>query len=375
MNFSKLNQFLEELPARGFPACEMAITLEGETVYRNTIGYSDAKGMKPVSPSDLYWIFSATKIVTCTAAMRLVEEGRIHLEDPVSKYLPEFESMVIRNKDKTIVPAKNTVTILHLFTMSAGLNYGIRTPALLEAKEKNASTLETVRAIASEPLDFEPGTRYSYSLCHDVLAAVVEVVSGMPFSAYLKQYVFDPLGIRDMGFLPSEEQAKRFSTLYTYSTSTMRSREIPCVNPYRLTDRYESGGAGLFASVDEYTKIITALALGGTTKDGYRLLKPETVRMMQENRLPTEALRGFAITKHFGYGFGLCGRAHMDPFISFSRSPVGEFGWDSAGNAYVLIDPKNKLALFFGAHILDCQYGYYVIHPRLRDLTYEALDL
>lgn len=375
MNFSKLNQFLDELPARGYPASELAITLAGETVYRNAVGFSDAKGTKPVSPSDLYWIFSATKIITCTAAMRLVEEGRIRLEGPVSKYLPEFESMVIRNKDKSIVPAKNTMTILHLFTMSAGLNYRINTPALLTAKEQNASTLEMVRAIASEPLDFEPGTRYSYSLCHDVLAAVVEVVSGMPFSAYLKQYIFDPLGIQDMGFLPSEEQKERFSTLYTYSTSTMRAKEIPCVNPYRLSERYESGGAGLFASVDEYTKIITTLALGGTTKDGYRLLKPETVHMMQENRLPTDVLRDFVITKNFGYGFGLCGRAHMDPFLSFSRSPVGEFGWDSAGNAYVLIDPKNKLALFFGAHILDCQYGYYAIHPRLRDLTYEALDL
>ena len=372
MNFAKLDAFMKEMPARGVPGCELAVTVDGKTVYRSCVGYADAEKTRPTSENDLYWIFSATKVITCIAAMRLIEEGRMSLTDPVSRYIPEYANLTILQKDKTVVPAQNVMTVEHLFTMTGGMTYNLKTDAVVQLPE-NASTLEVVRAMAKEPLRFEPGTHYQYSLCHDVLAAVVEVVSGMRFSEYLEQIIFRPLGLRDIGFRPNDEQKSRFSAAYTFRPGVEQAILRETKNPYALTSEYDSGGAGLFSSVNEYIKIISVIACGGTTEDGYTLLEPETIRMMQKNLLCDDALDDFVTHRLFGYGWGLCGRVHIKPVSSLSLSPVGEFGWDGAANAFVMIDPENRVALYYGCHIHGYRYGYNVIHPTLRNLVYEGL--
>jgi CubicO group peptidase (beta-lactamase class C family) len=374
MNFNKLDKFMSEMPQRGFPACELAVSKDGEIVYRSGFGYSDSAKTRPVSNKDIYWIFSATKVITCIAAMRLVEEGRIRLDDPVSKYIPEFAHMKVLQKDKTITDAQNTMTIEHLFTMTGGMSYDLKTENIMKASEQNGSTLDVVRAMAKDPLSFEPGTRYKYSLCHDVLAAVVEVVSGMRFSEYLSRYIFEPLGVVDMGFRPTEEQKSRFSALYMYKNGTGSAHEVEIQNRFIITPDYDSGGAGLFSTVDEYMKIITVIACGGTTADGYRILKPETISMMGKNHLPEAGLNDFSNTRLFGYGWGLCGRAHMNPTLSCSLAPVGEFGWDGAAAAFSMIDAKNRVALYFGTHLFGCSYGYHMVHPTIRNLVYEGIN-
>ena len=374
MNFNKLDKFMSEMPQRGFPACELAVSKDGEIVYRSGFGYSDSAKTRPVSNKDIYWIFSATKVITCIAAMRLVEEGRIRLDDPVSKYIPEFAHMKVLQKDKTITDAQNTMTIEHLFTMTGGMSYDLKTENIMKASEQNGSTLDVVRAMAKDPLSFEPGTRYKYSLCHDVLAAVVEVVSGMRFSEYLSRYIFEPLGVVDMGFRPTEEQKSRFSALYMYKNGTGSAHEVEIQNRFIITPDYDSGGAGLFSTVDEYMKIITVIACGGTTADGYRILKPETISMMGKNHLPEAGLNDFCNTRLFGYGWGLCGRAHMNPTLSCSLAPVGEFGWDGAAAAFSMIDAKNRVALYFGTHLFGCSYGYHMVHPTIRNLVYEGIN-
>lgn len=371
MNFEALSTYLEEMPLRGIPACEIAVTKDGKTVFRKCVGFSDAAQTKPVSEKDIYWIFSASKVITCIAAMRLVEEGRIALSDPVSRYIPEYADLKIQKKDGTLVPARNTLAVEHLFTMTSGMTYAIKTPNILGATDR--STLGLVRAMAKDALKFEPGTHYLYSLSHDVLAAVVEVASGMRFGDYLSEIIFKPLGIRDMGFRPSDEQRARFSAMYHYQSGEGRSVEKPLSNAYILSDEYESGGAGLFATVDEYIKIITVIACGGTTENGYTLLRPETIAMMRENRLCSDAWNDLAERRLFGYGWGLCGRVHVDPVRSRSLSPVGEFGWDGAAGAFVLIDPDNRVAIYYGQHIMNCRYVYYMAHSELRNLVYKAL--
>ena len=327
-----------------------------------------------MSNRDIYWIFSATKVITCIAAMRLVEEGRLNLDDPVSKYIPEFANVTVKQKDGTVVPANNTMTVLHLFTMTGGMSYNLKAKEILAATTPTVSTLELVRAMAKTPLSFEPGTHYQYSLCHDVFAAVVEVVSGMRFSDYLDTLMFKPLGITDMGFRPNTEQFSRFSASYNYhdGTATATPRELK--NAYAFSPNYDSGGAGLFATVDEYMKIISTIACGGTTTDGYSLLKPETIAMMQENRLCDDALNDFVNRRHYGYGWGLCGRVHLNSSMSDSLSPVGEFGWDGAAAAFVMIDTANRIALYLGTHVHSCTYMYYKIHPTVRNLLYEGLN-
>ena len=374
MNFSKLDKFLEEMPQRGFPAVEMAITKDGETVYRKFVGFSDSAKTKPTSCDDLYWIFSATKVITCTAAMRLVEEGVIALDDPVSKYLPEYANLTVKQNDGSVIPAKNVMTVEHLFTMSAGLTYDRSFPNVKQAIENELGTVEIARAIAKDPLVFEPGTNYKYSLCHDVLAAVVEVASGTRFADYVQKIIFTPLGMSNSGFHPSEEQKKRVSAQYNHKAGTVRAIERPVGNELVFTPDYDSGGAGVFCTVDDYMKMLTALSLGGTSKNGYRLLKPETVKMMGENRLCDAGLDHFQNTRLYGYGWGLCGRAHINPTMSLSLSPIGEFGWDGATGPFALVDATNHVAMYFGVHIFGAQYLYHIVHPHIRNLAYEGMS-
>lgn len=371
--FSKLDELLEEMPQRGIPACELSITKDGKSLYRKCVGYSDSKRTKPVSNQDLYWIFSCSKVITCVAALRLLERGMISLDAPVSKYIAEYADLKIKNKDGTLVSAKNVMTIEHLFTMTGGMTYVKDTENIKYAMEHSPSTLDIVKAMAKDPLIFEPGTHYKYSLCHDVLAAVVEVVSGMPFSEYLRTNIFEPLGIKDIGFRPNEEQKTRFSAMYTYQNGVARAVEKAIENPYSLIAEYDSGGAGLFCTVDEYMKVITVLACGGTAENGYVLLKPETVKLMTLNRHCDAALNDFAGSRYFGYGWGLCCRTHINPILSLSLSPVGECGWDGAAGAFSMIDTTNKIALYFGMHVLRCNYVYQMIHPKIRNMVYEEL--
>ena len=373
MNFKELDSFLEKMPERGFPAMEVAVSKDGETVYRKCVGFSDAAKTKPTSPSDIYWIFSATKVITCTAAMQLVESGVISLNDPVSKYLPEFANLKVKDKDGNVTDAKNVMTVEHLFTMTGGLSYDIDF-LLKAAKEERLGTVDLVSRIPKEPLLFEPGTHYKYSLCHDVLGAVVEVASGMKLSDYMQKNIFDPLDMKDIGFHPNEEQKSRFSALYSHRAGIHSCIKVPLVNRFVFSDEYESGGAGLFSTVDEYMKLITALSLGGTAKNGYRVLSEESVRMMGENRLCDDALHDLVTTRLYGYGWGLCGRAHINPTMSLGRSPIGEFGWDGAAGAFVMVDPVNHIALYLGTHVINALYVYHAIHHRVKDMVYEALE-
>ena len=377
MDFSKVDAYLQSLPACGIPAAELAVTHNGKLVYRGAAGFSDAAKTKPVSSRDLYWIFSASKIVTCVAAMRLVEQGLIALSDPVSKYIPEYADVQVLDKASgTLSPAKTPMTIEHLFTMTGGMTYDIEHPVILEAATPTATTQELVRAMAKMPLRAEPGTRYRYSLCHDVLAAVCEIVTGKRFSNYVQEVIFDPLGMKDIGFRPSDEQKTRFSDQYIYHAGTATA-ELVENGPYkyRFSDNYDSGGAGMFAAVDDYIKMLTVLANGGKTANGYVLLKPETIAMLQENRLCDDARNDFVGTRLHGYGWGLCGRVHMNKTISRARSALGEFGWDGAAGAFVLVDPANHVALYYGMEVRKCQYAYHRAHPELRDLVYEVLGI
>ena len=373
MSFIDLQAFLEKMPDRGIPACELSVLHRGEQVYRASVGFADPEKTRPASPDDLYWIFSASKVITCIAAMRLVEQGKMSLDDPVSRYLPSFSSLQVRRADGTLVPATKQMTLLHLFTMTGGMVYEIGADPIRNATDR--STVGIVSAMAQIPLAFEPGEHYRYSLCHDVLGAVVEVVSGMPFSKYLQENIFDPLEMKDIGFRPTEAQWARFSAAYqqngTCEPPTLRDK----LNCYALSDSFESGGAGLFSSVDDYAKLMTALSLGGTAKNGYRVLKPETVAMLGENRLSVTAQNDFVTTRLYGYGWGLCGRAHVNPTVSLSPTGVGEFGWDGAAGALALADPKNEVALFFCTHVRSCMYLYHKIHWRIIDMVYDTLGL
>ena len=389
MNFSKVTAYLDSLEKLyGVPGFDLLIARDHEIIYRHSGGFSDYEKKTPVSAEDLYIMYSASKVVTMTAVMQLLEQGRISLEDPVSMYLPEFSHMEVADhyelnqmppqRIPTLAdphhPAHTPITLRMLMTMTAGLNYEIGGAPILEMKEatgNRATTRQMMEAIAKMPLLFEPGTHYSYSLGHDVMAAVIEVVSGQTFGEYLKEHIFDPLEIRDVCFHPDESRQKRLTAQYAMEMNGDKLIQVPRTNAYRLTECYESGGAGLICTADAYLTVMDALACGGVGRTGARILTEESLKKMAENQLKPEILPDYQMPWRMEYGYGLGVRAVIHP--EDSPTPQGEFGWDSAGGAYTLVDPVHHISILYAQEVLNMIRSYSEIHPKLRNLIYECL--
>ena len=372
MDFKRLEHYIDSLEAKGFRACDIEVRYKGEKVFRHSMGYSDSEGTKPVSNTDFYWMYSMSKVITCTAAMRFVERGELNLDDPLYKYLPEFENMNVATENG-LVPAKNKILIHHLFSMRAGFTYELWSPSLTKARaNKDATTREIISSLANEPLLFEPGTDYNYSLAHDVLAAVLEVIAGKTYYEILKEELFEPLGMKEIGFAPTAAQLERFSTRYIYDNELYRCTPSPrdiseC--DYRLSNNYESGGAGLFCTLDEYMKLVEALSLGGTAKNGYKVLSIDTINLMRTNRQTEKETPKMKL----GYGYGLGVRTMMDKKVSKSLSSIGEFGWDGAACSCCIIDPDKQIGVVFTTHIRNCGIYYGNVFPYLRNMVYKCL--
>lgn len=372
--FDQLTTFLDSLADRyGIPGCDCAVAKDGQVIYRHSAGFSDPDGMIPVSPRDTYWIYSATKLFTCTAAMRLVEEGRLNLNAPVSQYLPEFRELTWMDADGTVRAVKKTLLVRNLMNMTGGLDYDLTRPALVEAmRDENASTRTIVAALAKEPLRFEPGDHFLYSLCHDVLGAVIEVVSGKRLSDYIRQTIIDPLGMKDTTFHPTQEQLSRRSTQYAHLDLQGNRKVIYQDNHFQLTKAYDSGGAGLLSTVDDYILLAAALSCGGVGANGYRVLNPESIRLMASDQLNAAQRKDFlarsAAAKGYSYGLGV--RVLVENLGN--DVPLGEFGWDGAAGAYVLVDPVNRIAMYYAQQVCQSYLTYQYLHPQLRDTLYQC---
>ena len=374
MNSQKLSDFLDNA---GYPALDLVVWREHEPVYRHTCGFKDAEKTIPLTPDCLYKLYSASKVITNTAVLQLIESGKLGLDDEVSRYLPAFTDMIVKDDD-TVRPAKNKITIRLLQSMSAGLNYDF-TPAIINTvikTEGKATTRQVVDAIAESPLDYEPGEHFKYSLAHDVLGAVIEVVSNESFGGYLKKHIYDPLGMVDTSFRPAPEQKARLTQ--QYGTKFENGKEMLEPVPMEklnvnISENAESGGGGIYSTCDDYIIFADALCHDGLAKNGFRLLKPETVRLMRQNQLDEARQADFNLLNKRGYGYGLGVRTMIDPESCGAKSPVGEFGWDGAAGAYTFIDPVNHIACFLGMQVLSNSRIYNEVHPRMRDLIYEML--
>jgi len=340
-------------------------------------GYSDLEKTKPITADNTYWLYSTSKVITCTAVMQLVERGVIGLDDPVYEYLPEYKNLTVKS-GTDIKRAENTMTIRHLLTMQSGLNYNIYAPSIkkvLEETNGQATTRQIIDALAKEPLDFEPGTRFQYSLSHDVLGAVIEVASGQQFGTYLDEHIFKPLGMKNTGFVLTQERKAKMAAQYAYNEANKGPVPVSLENVFILSPKFESGGGGLISTVDDYILFLDAMCNGGVSSDGYRLLSMESIDLMRTDQLHEDSKKDFAMFGKIGYSYGLGVRTLVDKEISGAKSPLGEFGWDGAAGAYAMIDVENHLAVFYAQHVLGCGYVYSEIHPKIRDLTYDMLKI
>ncbi|MBR3691126.1 MAG: beta-lactamase family protein [Clostridia bacterium] len=377
MDFSPLVNYIESFirTEKGVPSCDIEIRRSHELLFRYRTGHADAAGTVPLTGNELYHLYSCSKPMTCAAALQLVEAGTIGLDDAVSRWLPEFGELFLL-KEGAAVPAEKVLTVRHLFTMTGGFDYDIKAQPIREVLDANpkASTRDIISALPRSPIHFEPGARFQYSLCHDILGALVEAVSGERFSDYLRRHIWQPLGMQETSFVLSEADRSRLCAQYSHSKKDGLTH-IPGENILFLSPEFESGGGGIISSVSDYARFADAMACGGVGKTGARILKAETIDLMR-----TEQLSGFAMNPAFGcaagpgYGYGLGVRTLIDR-SGGQKSSLGEFGWDGAAGSYIMMDPEKELSIFFAMHVLGWPGLVGCVHAPLRDLTYEILGL
>ena len=383
MIFQPLRDFLDSyLPMLGIPGSDTLIYVKGKEVFRYQSGFDNVELRTPLNPKGLYNLYSCTKIATMCTLLTLLEKGEVHLYDPVNAYLPAFRDLTVRfqkeNGEWDVRPAKTVMTIRQLMSMTSGMNYDLASPEILAVKEKTngrCPTVETVCAMAKTPLLFDPGTDYNYSLSHDVIGAVIEVVSGMSFGDYMKEALLNPIGMTDTSFKATPERIARTNTQYKYNPTTRCAEIMPAdALPYRLGTEYESGGAGLSSCVDDYILLAETLTHMGLAPNGNRVLAPSTVELMRTNVLEGKAMETFvqrAGARLAGYGYGLGVRTMMNPGIGASLSPVGEFGWDGAKLCHLIADPKNEISVFHAEHLGNF---HELVQPRLRNVIYACIS-
>ena len=394
MNFEKLEKLMNHFTDANYaPGNTMQVSLAGKEVFNYSCGYSDEKKKIKMTGNEHFFLYSCSKITTVTAALQLLEKGAFLLDDPLYEYIPEYKEMYIKNADGEITRATKDIKILNLFNMTAGLTYNMQTEAFELARKLTDGKMDTAtvaRCIAKDPLAFEPGERFQYSLCHDVLAGLVSVITGKKFRDYVKENIFDPLGMRDSVYHLTPEIEKNLAMQYNFipegkgealdlvgaqkngNDKRGTFAEVGAKNHHILGEEYDSGGAGIITTVSDYMKLAAALANLGLGQNGERILSPATVELMRTNSLNEKQMESFNWRQLRGYGYGLGVRTMIDRISGGSLSNIGEFGWGGAAGASVYIDPKIGLAAVYAKHTLNPREEYY--QPRVRNVLYSCLE-
>jgi CubicO group peptidase (beta-lactamase class C family) len=358
----------------------------GKLGYLNAAGWQDVEVKTPMAPDSLFRIASMTKPITTVAAMMLVEEDKLRLDDPVSKYLPEFKGQKVLAPGRSPVPAEREITFRDLLTHTSGVTYRFRGGDLggLYAKAgitdglspSEGTIAENVKRIAAEPLLFQPGTAWEYGLNTDVLGRVIEVASGKDLGTFFRERVFKPLKMSDTAFFPPNEELPRLAALYTVAEDTRSLKRVgdepvtagalvySAGYPYKGSRAYFSGGAGLVSTAADYGRFLQMLLNGGEYA-GKRLLKAETIKEMTKNQIGD---RKMWITEHgdrFGYGFGVVTERGQGP------ASVGTYSWGGIFNTYFFVDPRKEVVAVLMTQLYPS--SHLTLRPDFQKRVYEAL--
>jgi len=363
--------------------CAVRIMRNDEVCFEGSFGYADIeKKVKMSSETTIFPIASMSKVITVAGIMQLYEQGLFKMWDPVSEFLPGFKNPKVakENPDGSyeIVDAKGEVTMRQLFTMTSGVPYAWGDTAagrIRVEKEKEymksgkpvPETVEYANIVGQLPLAFEPGEKWMYGFSIDVLGAVIEVLSGKTLGEYLKENIFDPLGMRDTGFFVPAEKHGRIATLY-HINENMRpeKRDYESGKP-----AFESGGGGLFSSVGDYSRFAQMLLHGGTL-EGIRILGRKTVDLISTDHLTPEQRVSDSWDTQRGYGYGLGVRVMTNPELAGINGSVGEWGWDGAFGNWFCVDPKENLTCVYLTTNLPGEHYRFV--PKLMASMYASLE-
>lgn len=383
-DFKELSRLLEEILEQGPAGCGCAVARNGEILFEEYHGVKDLESGEPITADSVYRQYSTTKVAVCTGAMMLLERGKFLLNDPIYEYFPEWKDTMVAQPEEDgsyrVRPAKRPILIRDCFSMAMGIGYGgtdythqaaEKVRAQLRANVGEYTLQQEINAMAEVPVAFDPGTHWLYGFGHELVAGLIEVVSGKGVGQFLKEELFEPLDMKNTGYHYFGDIWERMVT--TYLLKEDGSREA---SPYFQRDelfepeaKYEGGGAGLFSTVRDYLALTQMLACGGEYQ-GRKIMGRKTIDLMRCNQLNEQQLKEFRNPYLEGYGYGCGVRTLMDPSAGVNSS-VGEFGWTGMLGTYVSIDPAEKLSLVYMHNLFPNREAY--IHPRIRNIVYGVL--
>lgn len=354
---SKINSMLDEaISKEQVPGLVAMIVKDGKVIYHEAKGFADVESNQPMEKNSIFRIASQTKAITSTAIMILWEEGKFKLDDPISKYIPEFKNPQVLNTFRyadttyTTRPSSREITIRHLLTHTSGLGYGVidgdermkmiyHKAGVVDLFTTEKVTIEeSVKRLAKLPLHHEPGTKYTYSEGLDVLGYLVEIISGKPFDVFLKERIFDPLGMNDTRFYINESQAPRLVTVHTRKDNKWASYPVTFYDPaYPKSGAktFFSGGAGLSSTTEDYAKFLQ-MYLNGGIYNGKRILSPHTIHTMMQNQVG-DLWNG---DRYHGIGFGVVTDRGV---ATGGMGSKGTFDWGGYFNTQYFADPETGI--------------------------------
>ena len=379
----RINQVIQRaIDAKQIAGAVTVVARRGKVAHFEAQGLMDLEAKTPMRKDAIFRMASMSKPVTGVAILMLLEEGKVRLNDPVSRFIPEFKDTRVaiarpaaappadaagaargaagtgqttgqaggRGRGRgaapqeiTYVPATRPITVRDLLTHTSGLasgGAGSREAGRVAPRDTNSNLAEYIPKLGAAPLDFQPGTEWRYSALAgmETLGRIVEVASGLTFDQFLKQRIFDPLGMKDTGFFPTEDKMSRVATLYERANNQLQRDETPS---WLATKTFFSGGGGLWSTPEDYLQFAQMLVNGGQL-NGKRLLGPRTVDLMGSNHLGD--LYAKASAARTGMGWGLSVEVVVDPVAANRRTSAGSFGWDGAFGTHFWVDRKEQIA-------------------------------
>ena len=401
--FDRIDNHLREryIEAGRFPGTRLLVYRRGQLVHSSSQGFADLERNAPVKDDTIFRIYSMTKPITSIAFMMLVEEGRIALDEPVHKYIPEWKNLGVFQAGVWPAflarPPSRPMLIVDLMRHTSGLTYGFQQRGNVDAayrelkigEVEKAGTLPSMIAdLAKIPLEFSPGEAWNYSVSTDVIGYLIGLISGKPFEQFLQERIFDPLGMNDTGFFVPPAKAHRLAACYSASPqgamtfhATDRKggltlQDDPATSSFLSPPSFISGGGGLCSTATDYLAFCRALLNGGEL-DGVRLVGPKTLALMTSNHLPDgrtlpELSRSlFSEAAYHGIGFGLGFSVTLDPARTLIPGSAGEYAWGGAATTSFWIDPAEELIAIFMTQVLPSTAT--AIRRELRTMIYSAI--
>lgn len=383
-----MDSIIEKEVAHGKVVGANVLIIHNENeIYFKTIGYSDKEEKRIMNRDTIFRMYSMTKPITAVAIMILVERKKINLLDPIKKYFPDFSNSLVYSSGGNLENINRDINIYDLLNMTSGIPYPDESHKsgremdklfkdLIKRREEGEliNTQDYIKYISKIPLAQQPGTKWVYGLSADILGGIIEIVTNKKFSQFLKEEIFDPLEMKDTDFFVPKSKLNRFAQNYKWNEE--RKELIPFTNShlgeyYGEDVAFESGGAGLVSTIDDYSHFAMMMINNGEY-NGKRILDSKTIKFMTQDKLTKEQKDDFTWDGMKGYGYGNLMRILINKEEAKTSSSIGEFGWDGWTGNYVSIDPKEKLIILY--FIQRCDSGVTPIIEKLKNVIYKSIS-